>query len=228
MAADNRDVDQVSRPMQIALVAVVLLAGMWFAVLRPKADTATPAAPAPGTAGLSSAVDKANGAAAASDAANAATQAASGETAAAPSTDATASAPVAKAAAKPTTASSAKAKADAAGAASDKSERLLAKIADGKTVVMAFYGKGADDRAARRAVRRATEGDSRVVVGSAPIAKVGQYEAMTSGVEVLTAPTVLVIGKGREAVALTGYLDQRNVKQAIGDARRAAKSGAKK
>lgn len=213
--------------MQIALVAVVLLAGMWFAVLRPKADTGT-AAPAPGTAGLTSAVDKANGAAAASDAANAATQAATGE-AAAPSTDAAAApATKAKSAAKPSaTASAAKAKAGA-GAAADKSERLLAKLSKGKTVVMAFYGKGSDDRAARRAVRRATKGDHRVVVGSAPISKVGQYEAMTTGVQVLTSPTVLVIGKGREAVALTGYLDQRNVKQAIGDARRAAKPSAKK
>src|SRR3569623_184831 len=87
-AADNAGVDQVSRPMQIALVAVVLLAGMWFTVLKPKpADDSAPApAPAassapvaPGTKGLTSAVDKAKAASATSDATNAKIQAATGE-----------------------------------------------------------------------------------------------------------------------------------------------------
>jgi hypothetical protein len=223
-------VDHVSRPFQIALVAMVLLAGMWFAVLRPKSDTAStaPAAPAPGTAGLTRAVDKANGAATASNAANAAVESATGE-ASAPNATATAGKP-AKAgatpakAAKPTAKAPAKASTAAAAKAApkDRSERLLASLAKNKTVVLLFHGKGADDRAARRAVLRATRGDHRVTVASAPIGKVGSYDAITSGVDVLTSPTILVIGKDRRAVALTGYVDQRNVTQAIGDARRAA------
>src|SRR3954469_7387074 len=88
-AVDNPGVDQVSRPMQIALVAVVLLAGMWFTVLKPKPDsgsdfqpTAAKARPgAPGVKGLAKAVGAAKGAAATSDAANAKVQAATGSAA---------------------------------------------------------------------------------------------------------------------------------------------------
>jgi hypothetical protein len=79
--------------MQIALVAVVLLAGMWFTVLKPKPveDASTAATPAqntapvaPGVKGLTSAVDKAKGASSASDAANAKIQKATGGSAAKP------------------------------------------------------------------------------------------------------------------------------------------------
>src|SRR3954451_24752955 len=91
-AADNAGVDQVSRSMQIALVAVVLLAGMWFTVLKPKPATddvaatpvATTAAPvAPGVKGLTSAIDKAKAASATSDATNAKIQKATGSSPAA-------------------------------------------------------------------------------------------------------------------------------------------------
>ncbi|HEU4975963.1 MAG TPA: hypothetical protein VFT50_12795 [Baekduia sp.] len=213
--------DQVSRPFQIALVAVVLLAGMWFTVLRPKSDSGSTAPVAPGTAGLSTAVDKANGASAASDAANAAVESATGD-AAAPSADATSAAAPAKAANAPGKAAK-PAAAKPAGPATDPSTKLLAKLGHGKTVVLLFRGKGADDHAAGVAVRRATRGDHRVAVASAPIGKVGDYQAITSGVDVLTSPTILVIDKNRQAIALTGYVDQRNVSQAIGDARRASK-----
>jgi len=65
-------VSQVSRPMQIALLAAVAFAGVWFVALRPKpvpppgTPAAAPAKPAvaPGAAGLGRAVDKAKGAAA--------------------------------------------------------------------------------------------------------------------------------------------------------------------
>jgi|SRR5579884_593725 len=72
---------QVSRPVQIALIAVVLLAAVWFVALRPKstsggsgtpAPVTHPATPsssgssggpnAPGVAGLGRAIDKAHGA----------------------------------------------------------------------------------------------------------------------------------------------------------------------
>ena len=101
--------------MQIALVAVVLLAGMWFTVLKPKpaAETAestpvavtpapAPSAPvAPGVKGLTNAVSKAKGAAATSDAANAKIQKATGSS---PAVSAPAAKPAAAAPAKPTAA----------------------------------------------------------------------------------------------------------------------------
>src|SRR6185312_414416 len=68
------EMSQVSRPMQIALAATLLLAAVWFVALRPKGSNAgapaaavAPAAPAtsgaaPGVAGLKRAIDKAHGA----------------------------------------------------------------------------------------------------------------------------------------------------------------------
>jgi hypothetical protein len=258
-AADNAGVDQVSRPMQIALVAVVLLAGMWFTVLKPKPDsgsdfkpTPTPAASsatsqpvAPGVKGLATAVDKAKGASATSDAANADIEAATGGSAAA-ATSASAPKPAAAKAATPaakakatkrTGASTAKAAkpaaaaksgtkaatATAAGAAAgvDPSVRLLSYLDKGKVLVILFEGKGADDKAARRAVHQTALRDSKHVVSAyIPVADVGKYEAITSDVQVLTSPTVLVIGKDRKATALTGFLDAPVIRQAVGDARR--------
>jgi len=64
--ADYRAMDQVSRPMMIALAGTIVLAALWLVVLRPKAAEVadTPAAPV-------TAVAKAKDAAAAAEAANA-------------------------------------------------------------------------------------------------------------------------------------------------------------
>lgn len=220
-AADNRGVDQVSRPMLVVLAAVVMLAGAWFTVLRPKADdggtsSPTPAAQAPGVKGLSSAVDKAKNASAQSDAANARIQQATG------GTEAAASKPAA--AAKPATTAAAKPKAKAATPApkvpaSDPSAKLLAQLGHGKTVVLLFWNpKSSDDRAVRTAVRD-LRGDKRIATAVAPIGKVGAYQAITTGVEVLTAPTVLVIGKDRKAKTVTGLTDVPELRQLVGDVR---------
>jgi hypothetical protein len=252
--ADNAGVDQVSRPMQIALVAVVLLAGMWFTVLKPKPaeeTAATPATPtpaakssapvAPGVKGLVKAVDKAKAASATSDATNAKIQSATGGAAtkakSAPSVapakktltakpSVTASKAKAPAAAKPAVAK-AKAKAPAA-AKVDPSDRLLAYLAKGKTLVVLFEGKGADDKAARKAVHLTAKADPKHVVSAyVPISKVGDYEKITSDVQVYGSPSILVIGADRKATVLTGFLDAPSVQQAVGDARREA-AGAKK
>jgi hypothetical protein len=246
--------------MQIALVAVVLLAGMWFTVLKPKPDTgsdvqptATPAASsssasqpvAPGVKGLATAVDKAKGAAAASDAANAKVQAATGGNAASSkaaakpaATKAAAARPKATKHAATTTAAKAKAAkpaaaksgtkaaATTAAATVDPSERLLAFLDKGKTLVILFEGNGATDKAVREAVHLTAKRDPKHVVSAyVPIADVGKYEAITSDVQVLTSPTVLVIGKDHKATVLTGFVDATVIRQAVGDARRAAAAG---
>src|SRR4051812_32669293 len=211
--------------MQIALCAFVLLAGMWFTVLRPKADdggaapapAATPAAP--GTAGLGRAIDKANGAVKASQTSAKATESAvakaGGEAAATAKPSATAPG---KTAAAKTAAGAAAAKGEAAGA--DPSGALLDTLSHGKTVVVLFAGKGADDRAARKAVRRLAAHDKGVVAKIAPITEVGDYEAIPPGVQVLPAPTVVVIGKDRKAASVSGYTEAGVLKQLVGDARR--------
>jgi hypothetical protein len=259
--------------MQIALVAVVLLAGMWFTVLKPKSADSTSSAPvaqtttqssepvAPGVKGLTSAIDKAKGAAATSDAANAKIQAATGGTAstAAPAATATATATkrttVTRKAATTTAASrksgtkAATAKAVAARPATtkatatattrtatatrtaaakpaapvDPSARLLAYLKQGKTLVVLFYGRGADDKAARKAVHQTALTDPKHVVSAyVPISKVGSYEAITTDVNVLAAPTILVIASNGRATPLTGYVDAEVVRNAVAAARTAA------
>ena len=262
--------------MQIALVAVVLLAGMWFTVLKPKpaSDSVAPAAAAPaepvapGVKGLVSAVAKAKAVSAKSDATNAKIEAGSGSAATvsgspadkavtkAPAPKAKAKAPVrakttAKAAtgaaaaksgtkaatakaqaaapkptvkaATPVAAKPATTKAATPATTVDPSDRLLAYLSKGKTLVILFEGNGADDKAARKAVHLTAQGDPKHVVSAyVPISQVGKYEAITTDVQILSSPTVLVIGTDGKATALTGFVDVQSLRQAVGDARREA------
>jgi hypothetical protein len=261
--------------MQIALVAVVLLAGMWFTVLKPKpasspAPVATAAPVAPGVDGLTNAVDKAKAASATSDATNAKIQQATGGSAATPAKKAT----VTKAAATKAAATRAAAtKAAAVKAAAtrkaavtktakpaatktatpakpaavtkavtpapvdkpaavkapvDPSTTLINFLAKGKTVVLLFHGAGADDRAARKAVHQTALKDKRVVSAYADITKVADYSAITTDINITTAPTILVIGTNGKTTLLTGYVDAGVVRQAVGDARRNAAAAATK
>jgi hypothetical protein len=264
--------------MQIALVAVVLLAGMWFTVLKPKPAAETAAVPpvavtpapassepvAPGVKGLASAVEKAKGASAASDATNAKIQKATGSSPAASAPAAAKPAAAKPAATKATpTANKAKrtapakakstaavktgtkaavpaaAKAKPAGASApatattkpvavDPSDRLLKFLDKGKTLVILFHGAGADDRGARKAVHRTAKADPKHVTSAyIPIGDVGKYEAITSDVQILAAPSILVIGTNGKATVLTGYVDAAVVREAVSDARRAAAASTK-
>jgi hypothetical protein len=269
--------------MQIALVAVVLLAGMWFTVLKPKSagSSSAPAAQksepvAPGVRGLTAAIDRAHAAAATSDAANAKIQAATGgSTAAATSTASATASPkttatatktkaVAKAkhaavtkkattraaakrsgtktatkkavASKPATttktskATAAKPVATTTTSAAttpaadvDPSDRLLAYLKKGKTLVVLFYGTGAVDSAARTAVHQLALSDPKHVVSAyVPIAKVGDYSALTSDIDILASPTVLIVGTNGKATPLTGYVDADVLRNAVAAARAAS------
>jgi hypothetical protein len=262
--------------MQIALVAVVLLAGMWFTVLKPKpasspAPVATAAPVAPGVAGLTNAVGKAKAASATSDATNAKIQQATGGSAAA--TPAKKAAVTKAAAAKAAATKAAATKAAAVKAAAtrkaavtktakpaatktatpakpaavtkavtpapvdkpaavkapvDPSTTLINFLAKGKTVVLLFHGAGADDRAARKAVHQTALKDKRVVSAYADITKVADYSAITTDINITTAPTILVIGTNGKTTLLTGYVDAGVVRQAVGDARRNAAAAATK
>jgi hypothetical protein len=189
---------------------------MWLFVMRPKAETtdsaATPAAPAataPGAAGLGTAVDKANGAVTASEQSAAATEAATGEPATTKPGAATSGPAAANAPANPVSS-----------ATVDPSQPLISALSDGKVVVILFKGAGADDEAAHRAVRAADGGRKSIVSRIVDIKDVGDYEGITTGVQVNLAPTVLVIGPGKVARAITGFTDSAEIRQAVGDLRR--------
>jgi hypothetical protein len=229
-------VDKISLPFRIVLIVALLFAVLWFLVLRPKpvADV-EPAATPPGVTGLANDVAKANKAVDASNAAAARREAAanavgrssttattkSSATGAKPAaTTATTKAAKAAPAAKPAAAVAKPAKPGLAddAAPGDPSRPLLASVDAGKVVVVLFWNKNAsDDRATRRGLRSVDLHGGKVVASAVPIGDVGRYEAITRGVQVLESPTVLVIGAGGKARAITGYTQAKEMDQAVSD-----------
>jgi hypothetical protein len=54
-------------------------------------------------------------------------------------------------------------------------------------------------------------------VHSIPVQDVGDYNALTTGVQVLQAPTVLVIGPDHKARTITGYTEVKEIDQTVSD-----------
>lgn len=205
--------DQLSLPFRVLLVAVVVVGGLWFAVLRPKPASTPKSSAAPGVTGLANDVSKAKGAASASDAANGSIQSATGE--------GTTSTSTATGAPQPGTPSKSGEPADAGLAADavagDPSKPLLADVDKGKVAVLLFWNKNAsDDRATRKALRHVDLHHGKVVTQAVPIGDVGKYEAITRGAQVLESPTVLVIGAGGKARAITGYTQTAEIDELVG------------
>ncbi len=199
--------DQVSRPLLIALAAVVLLAAAWLTVLRPGADAPADAGP---VTPVVEAVDSAEQASAASDAANAARQ-----------VDPTDPAPGAVTPADPSTPSAAP---GATGSvdpslSGEGSVEVLEQLERGRAVVLLFWnGRSSDDRAVRRAVSRVDrrDGDVRVIVER--LEELGSYAALTNDVRVESTPTTLVIAPDGAVQAVPGYTVTRELDQAVRDA----------
>jgi hypothetical protein len=194
---------QLSRPYQIALVAAVALLAVWFFALRPKGEeSSSPPTPSPPTASskpqtpFGRAVEHARGAGAASDAANQRLQSATGDKAQTPARPAPAAASPAPNAQRPTP--------NAPTARATPAPRVL---------VLLFWNAGAaDDRAVRAALSHVDRHRGRVAVAAAPIAHVGRYKPITSGVHVLESPTVIVLDtRTRRARTIAGYADVREL-----------------
>jgi hypothetical protein len=199
--------DQVSRPLLIALGGTLVLLAVWLVALRPKPVSVsdTPLAPTQAVPQAQAAVD-------ASAATNAATQAATG--AAVPSAAATA-APAPAAAATPTS--------TAASAATAPATRLdgsiVREMRDGKVVVVLFWNaEGADDIATRGALRDVHSHGGKVAVHVVPISQVARYPSITQGVTIAQSPTTLVIGSKRQTRVITGLSEPRELTQAVDDA----------
>ncbi len=207
--------DQIALPYRIGLGALLVLAALWFTILKPgPVEAPAPAPTAPGVTGLGNAVKGAKGAVATANAAGAAgaadptaEPAASGAQAAAtPAGDG------AKAKAAAAASSDASAKATA-----DEAAPLLRDLSAGKVVVLAFLGRGSDDSAVRATLREVRSHGGRVVVRSASVERVARYGAITNEVKVAGTPTVLVLGKGPKARTLTGLTTTAEVDQAAVD-----------
>jgi hypothetical protein len=215
-------VDQVSLPYRVAIVALVVVGGLWFAVLRPKSDTTSQSNTAPGVTGLANDVSKAKDAANVSNAANAAAGADATSTSQTPA----AAAPQPGTPAKNGEPADKGLAADAV--AGDPSKPLLADVDRGKVAVVLFWNKKAsDDRATRQALRHVDLRHGKVVTTAVPIGDVGKYEAITRGAQVLESPTVLVIGAGGKARAITGYTQTSEIDELVGAVGGKALSGKK-
>lgn len=238
---------QVSRPFQIALVAMVLLVMVWFVALRGHGSPTEPAhAPgssststvykgsAPGVAGLTGAVAKAHGAVKTSEQNVKVEQSKSAKLSgeAAPSTTASTAAgavhaptPASKTGSASKSSSKAPTKSAAGAGAKSASKQRQAAIAhelsSGKVVLLMFWNpKSSDDQSVRAALHEVSRRDGRVAVHVALPMEVGQFGGYTRGVQILQTPTVLVIDSKGQATTLTGLNDARTIQQAIGDALR--------
>jgi hypothetical protein len=204
--------DQVSRPLLIVLAAAVALIAIWLIALKPKppAVEKTPLAP-------TKAIPLAKKAAAVSDAANAKLKAAGN------AADGTVAAPnAAGATVKPKQAApvtSSKPSAVPGAKAAGRDAAVLRDIEAKKVVVMLFWNaKGADDIATRGLIRHLDRHHGKVAVHVAPIARVGDYDSVTSGVHVVQSPTTIVIDRQRHARVIAGLTERQELKQAVGDA----------
>lgn len=226
--------EQLSRPYQIALGAIVVFVLLWFVVLKPGGGgeatptpaASTPASPAPtaassqpaapGVAGLTRAVGKAQGAVEQSDASAQRTEQAAG--AAGGSTSGSGPAPSSSATSRAASAQATAPTADGGLEPDDASRPILDDVRAGKLAVVLFYNPlGADDQAVRRALKRVDRFKGKVRVRQIPIARVADYPAITQGVPVGEAPTLLVFGRSERARRLVGYQDTRSIEQLIGD-----------
>jgi hypothetical protein len=206
--------DQISRPLLIALAGMVALLAVWLVALRPKPVSVdkTPLAPV-------TAIPKAKQAAAAADAATAKVQAATGESPAAG-----AGAPASPA--TPTAATPAKVPAAAAKAAKSRATSgprldgsIVRDMRAGKVVVVLFWdAKAADDIATRGVLRGLDRHHGKVAVHVVPIAQVGRYPAITEGVTIAQSPTTVVIGRKHHARVIVGLGESKELSQAVGDA----------
>jgi hypothetical protein len=222
---------QLSRPVQILLVATLAFAVVWWLALRPKpVDEPTGAAtqvapgqtgPTGGAAGTGNAntapgraVDQAvQGADTASDDAARAAGTDPSATAPAPTpsspSTATPSAPPANGGANPPSTATTK------GLPAPVAKALNQQ----KVILLLFYNPtAADDRAVRSELKQVKRRGGKVYVAAAPISQLARYQGITRGVQVVQAPTLVVVDPDRKASTITGYTDAVEIDQAVADA----------
>jgi hypothetical protein len=89
----------------------------------------------------------------------------------------------------------------------------------GRTVVLYFRGSpSADDRATARAVG-GLRGQRGVTVVTDRIGRLGRYRAVVGDLGIAQAPAVVIVGRGRSARVVEGYIDPTTLAQDVADAR---------
>lgn len=231
--------NQVSRPMQIMLLGVLVFAALWMTVLKPKDEAAEPAAATPvatspvaaggetATSAPGKAVESANNAVAGANAATAQSETQTGEeagTTPAATTPAgtTPGAADEKAAAKSTSKASAKAKAKAKKkaaetAAQQKADRITEQVAkDLRTrhavVVLVAATKGSEDKILRTRVKKDIDRrKGRVKVYIISASQVGVYDGLLGSLNIAQTPSTIVIAPNNQAKVLGGLVSTARI-----------------
>jgi len=214
---------QVSRPMQIALAATLLFLAVWFVALRPKpqsggeAPAPAPAAQpsssgaAPGTEGLTRAIDKADEAVTTANGDTAAPAEQAGGAGASEGTGA------ARAADRGSVRISTKPIHTHGPVAS-----VRAALRMHKAIAIAFVDSAtADSRAVDRELLHVSRFGGRAFTLSVPLADLSDYGFITKSVAVTVAPTVVIVDPQRRATTIVGAADRVEIEQRLADALKA-------
>jgi hypothetical protein len=236
---------QLSRPFQIALAAVVVLAGVWLFALQgrftstsgtgssPAVSTTTPVTPIarkPTHASTKAASPRASGT---HSSTRSSSHKLSRSSAHAPVHHAskTVTRTVTKTPARPVTKTPAKTVTKSPTSAAHKGtsgaatvtlsgqHAVEADLAKGDVVVLLFWNpNGTDDVSVHHAVQ-AVKSANHVAVQEAAASQVASFGSVTRGVQVYATPTIFVIAKSKKAIVLNGVQDAFAIKQAIAEAR---------
>ena len=224
---------QISPPLRIGLIAIMLLGALWFTVLRPKADTSAdaPLPQAPGITGLNTATQKAQSAVGTANKAAAGEQATGADaTDAAAAAKAKAAAAAAAAAKKATKVTVTKTPAGTKvtktttkkppAKAVNPAAPLLTALGDGKVVVLLFRNTSTDSADVSAMVRNIGK-RKKVVSRLVSIKDVGDYQTFTADTPIQQAPTIMVIGPRKNVKLIVGFTSVGELAQAVADVRRA-------
>src|SRR4051812_39284500 len=100
------------------------------------------------------------------------------------------------------------------------SDEVVRAVTAGRVVVLLLYGRnGADDDAARAAVRELPRGNGTAVFED-EVDHLARYRRVVPASGIDRTPTILVIGRNRQMHSIEGYIDPGSLKQYVEDARR--------
>ena len=213
---------QISPPIRIVLICAVAFMAAWMTVLKPKPVTAEPDGSTATTTTQAPTAQSAAGqfaqrAEAAKATAESAAAKAAGEDTAAAATGTSAATKAGTTAVATGGATAAAKPAKPAGLPT----RVRTALADDKVVVLLFWTpRAADDRAVHAELAKVDRHAGKVVVQAAPVARIARFQRITRGADVAQSPTVVVVGRGRKAETLVGYVDHVSVDQLVTDALR--------
>lgn len=197
----------ISRPLLIALIAAIVGLGAFYATQGSRQATEAPAPAAPEPAADPAPKPKAD-ASKAADATKPTADKAQADAAKEPVRVAKAE----RSPAKPV-------KKTAPKAAVSGPAAVKRAIRGNKTVVVYFYGpESADDSATGRAVA-GLKGQRGVAVFKVSIRRLTAYRDLVGELGIAQAPAVVIVGRGRSARVIEGYVDPPTLRQDVADAR---------